>query len=275
MDKAIIFGTYGFIGYSTCMKLLEEGLEVEGYRIDLGEPEVYIENKKLMIGRNSNFQERILEDGLNSIEINNQETILIISYYDFFYSLDKKALENHPFFLYDIGEFFRNLQNVKLVCLFPYEFLNGFPSPFKEHILSLNEANFSFQSIFLPTIFGPWQPSSFLFQQYFLKKDLDEQLKLDEREYTLDALYLDDVVENIFSFINSKETKNIVLQNEEHNMWLKCAEYLNLQSMYRNNQMKNFMPQADCQIVKVRGNISFKDALEHQKTHTELLEKMF
>lgn len=274
MDKVIILGTYGFVGYSICMKLLEEGLEVEGYRLDQGESEEFIESKKLMIGRNSNFKECLLEEDFLSMEPK-QDLVILISYYDLFHTVSEKELVNHPFLKLNIEQSLRKLPNVKIVCLFPNEFMNSIPSPFQKQILSLEKEHVPFQSIFLPTIYGPWQPETFLFQQYFLKIGHVDNLQIDERECTTDALYIDDVVESLITFIISKETSNIVLQNEDPNMWLKCAEYLTLQSFYRFDPKNSILNQEDCQVVKVKGSISYKEALEHQKSQSKLIASLY
>ncbi|WP_442599167.1 hypothetical protein [Neobacillus sp. D3-1R] len=272
MDKVIIFGTYGFVGYSTCVKLLEEGYEVNGYHLDIGELQDIIENKKLMIGRNANFQERSFGEDTHILE-EDRETTIIISYYDFFHTLDEKRFVSHPFMKLDMALTCRHPDKLKFVCLYPYEFLNGVPFLIQEQINWLKKFNRPLQTIYLPTVYGPWQPETFLFQQYYLKEETDKMV-FDKRECMMDAIYIDDLTDKLVSLLNINESSKIILQSEEGNKWLKCAEYLNLQSFYQNRQKEDLQIHEDCQIIKVKGNIPLSEALKHQKNQAEIIKKL-
>ena len=58
MDKAIIVGVYEFIGFHLCEALLQEGIEVYGVNLPIDTSDHVVDEKRLLIGRNSNFQEK-------------------------------------------------------------------------------------------------------------------------------------------------------------------------------------------------------------------------
>lgn len=79
MERAVIIGTLEFLGFYFCERILEEGIEVEGIHLDLEENKVLIEEKRLQIGRNANYNE------WSSMEIrtlNVKGTVLFIDVYD-------------------------------------------------------------------------------------------------------------------------------------------------------------------------------------------------
>ena len=56
MDKAIIVGVYEFIGFHLCEALLQEGIEVYGVDLPIDTSDHVVNEKRILIGINSNFQ---------------------------------------------------------------------------------------------------------------------------------------------------------------------------------------------------------------------------
>lgn len=224
MDKVIMIGTFEFLGFHFTKKMLEEGMEVVGVHFNKEKKESYlIEEKRLQIGRNANF----LEEKFNSFNGEGFESApLIVDYYDFFMREDEEQLvaliENQLL-----------LQNrEKIIFLLP---LSIFNKEFKDNrnnleklISSVKKQNQFVQEFFLPTVYGPWQSEAFLFQQTFVKKR--DEWKLTAREWTADALYVEDVVANILKLMEQDE-KRYFLKNAVSDAWKKCAKFLEIEEV--------------------------------------------
>lgn len=65
MDRAVILGTFEFIGFSLCKNLLDQGCEIDGIHFDKEQDDALIHEKRLTIGRNANFNEKTILHGLN------------------------------------------------------------------------------------------------------------------------------------------------------------------------------------------------------------------
>lgn len=121
MDRAVIIGIYESLGFHFCTSLLEEGYEVTGIQYRNIDEEL-VEQKRMEIGRNANFQEVLLKEWLPFAEI--QEQSLIIIDFDFFYMrCSSYSLEISKY----LQKFFvhneRNIRDTqsKVICLLPIE----------------------------------------------------------------------------------------------------------------------------------------------------------
>ncbi|WP_428911372.1 hypothetical protein [Niallia sp. Krafla_26] len=88
MDKAVIVGTYEFIGYHLCEVLLQEGIEVYGVHIPINTSEAMVDDKRLFIGRNSNF----IEKDETFLEHLPKDMFLFIDFYSFYVNSREKIL---------------------------------------------------------------------------------------------------------------------------------------------------------------------------------------
>lgn len=121
MDRAVIIGIYESLGFHFCTSLLEEGYEVTGIHYRNMDEEL-VEQKRMEIGRNANFQEVLQKEWLPFAEI--QEQTLIIIDFDFFYLRNSSySLELSKYlqqFFVQNEKKIRDTQS-KVVCLFPIE----------------------------------------------------------------------------------------------------------------------------------------------------------
>ena len=83
MDKAIIVGVYEFIGFHLCETLLQEGMEVYGVDLPIDTSDHVVDEKRLLIGRNSNFQEKD-ESFFSSFDFSQEDTFIFLDYYSFY-----------------------------------------------------------------------------------------------------------------------------------------------------------------------------------------------
>lgn len=215
MDKAIIVGTYEFLGFHLCKKLLEDGYEVIGIHCPFREEELYKEEKNLEIGRNGNFFERGMDDWETNID---EPSILFIDYYDFF--MRRVEGEFHKIFHE------KNLSNYKqMMILLPQTLLMNDSFIVERKNIESSLERVDCKKIYLPTIFGPWQGEMFSFQQRL--KDKNRPIIVDEREWQGDAIDVEDAVKTIVSLFQSSQSE-ILLSSEEGDGWTKCAKLLSL-----------------------------------------------
>jgi hypothetical protein len=272
MDRVIIYGTYHFLGFSLCEKLLDEGIQVCGFRLSEGISEDFLEEKKLLIGRNANFEEKMvgseavtfMEDALKS------DMIIVISFYDIYYSIDEYPFLILEKILMNINKQYSDVPSVKVIILFPTDFID-IPEAVNRQFYHLKENEFRIQKIYIPTVFGPWQPSVFLFQQYLLKEFLNAEPKLDKRETTSDAIFIKDIIDLIIKLIKSNEMNDYLIQSNSGGQWFKGAEHLKLKLDTNKQAINDLTVDDTVNIIKLKESISIIDGLEQQKRHLSRL----
>lgn len=221
MESAVILGVYDFIGYSLCRSLLDNGVEIEG--VHIAGDSFFTEEKRMEIGRNANFSEITFREWKTS----GADDLMIISLYE---HLNKK--EKREQFHKDLMGKLENLNrsNQRLVFILPaYLALKQDKSANFDHDLLrfIEKKDFSVLEIYVPTIYGPWQPDAYFFQQSLnnLQKGSGTP-QLADWEWTHDALFIDDAVNTIIEIAESCKTGKYFLKSGENNQWLKCAEKL-------------------------------------------------
>lgn len=229
MDKAVIIGAYEFLGFSLCESLLEKGLQVDGIHIQSEKEDIFLEEKRLEIGRNANFTEWTLENWLKKQLESNETPLVIISIYD--YHIKKKThilLEDHQLWNILLPKLLKAKTDSQVVLLLPIQYLL---KDARSGILDDFRSRNGVQLIFLPTLFGPWQAPEFIFQQTFLHEfDNGEKPVLQEQEWVFDAIYIEDASNQLIEMIESKSMKDCFLQSSEADSWKNCAEQLGIQN---------------------------------------------
>lgn len=268
MDRTVIFGAFNFLGFHFCCSLLDEGFEVTGIRSDNDEKNPYVNEKRMAIGRNANFYEESFSNWLSKGEVLDQ-TLFVIDYYDL---LAAKQMEDVQL----VEDFIKKNKmtiaetDSRIVSLYPFQ-----------SFLQTNEMSRRIPHdmdnirIFLPTIYGPWQPSSFLFQQYLLKTiEPNRQISQHEYEWIHDTLYIDDIIDPIFKLAEGKPDGTYVLKSDIKNHWQKCADYLAIPSeIIDSNNSKETLDNGEFNIKIVKSNTHFSEGLENQKRHLKLLHE--
>lgn len=224
MDRVTLVGVYGFLGFMLCRDFLEKGIEVTGVTFDEQEQDDFTEEKRLEIGRNSNFHETTEKTWLSNLNSSREEdSIILFSVYDLFMTQSENVmLENEK-----LKQFLSSNQrrHYKLIGLMPASFAFERESDASFFIDCLD------QSIYIPTLYGPWQPENYLYQQY-LSKQVNRDIKpsLSSREWTMDAIYIEDTVQEIIEIINEESRKNFLLRSEVENNWAECARVLSIET---------------------------------------------
>lgn len=269
MDRAVIIGVYEYVGFQFCCSLLEQGFEVIGISFDHSDRDGYLSEKRLEIGRNANFYERTLSEWINEEEINSQ-TFILIDYFDFIINNHKELIKNNNL----IEKFLNQNQekilktNSKVVSLFPMQ-LHMQPNETGERILTSTHSG---QQIFLPTIYGPWQPNTFLFQQYLLKAiNPDHTISENNYEWVHDTLYIEDIVDPILKIAEQNTEKQWVLESDISDHWKKCAEYLSIPStQIEKIEWTNLPEHTKINKTIIKCLTPLTEGLEKQKRHLKL-----
>ncbi|WP_042356491.1 hypothetical protein [Bacillus rubiinfantis] len=222
MDKAIIVGIYNFIGLQLCHTLLHKGIEVNGIHIKINASQ-FIEDKKMEIGRNANFVEHSLEQ-LN-FTADTKEEVIILDIYSLFIHREEDQLSEEVFTSQMVDLLQKN-REAQLVIIEPIQMLMESIPPIEAFLEQIHEMVKSTQFIYLPTVFGPWQPAEFLFHQAILSSTQKIDLAPSEREWTEDAIYIEDAAETIFEVIELAKPGHYLLESGKEGYWTQCAALL-------------------------------------------------
>ncbi|QED47224.1 Rossmann-fold NAD(P)-binding domain-containing protein [Cytobacillus dafuensis] len=271
MDSAVIIGSFEFLGFHFCHALLERGYEVKGVHLDNDVDNAILIEKRLEIGRNANFKEESFSDWLISDSISEQ-TLVLIDFYDYFINHHTDFFEKlHLLDAYLIN----NKKNIKetnsrVVSLLPIQWHHQKNDKI-DHILQ--KASIS-HCIYLPSIYGPWQSSAFLFQQYLLKSMSPEtRISINDREWFHDLLYIEDIVDPILMLAEKKSASSI-LKSEDPNHWRKCADYLSIPvEEDKLNHLQGTLNTTHINIIIVKSHLLFSEGIENQKRHLKLLQE--
>lgn len=259
MEKAIIIGVYEFLGLHFCKKILEQGIAVEGIHIEIEDKELYIEEKKMEIGRNANFMENKLE----SIE-EKESVCVIIDFYDFF--VRNISIK----FCSILAPYLEKMKKSKIILLLP---IAAKREPFREEMEEVEKLmtdDLVVSSYYLPTVYGPWQPKEMVFQQLFLKEaGMIESVNVSSREWVYDALHVDEIIDFILEKNNSLRGRFLLTSGKE-NMWKLCAKELGFQ--YENKQEEPDVSLTDK--IVVQSKLSYKEGLAGQKRNVLMLTNL-
>ncbi|OCA84271.1 hypothetical protein A8F94_16285 [Bacillus sp. FJAT-27225] len=247
MEKAVIVGAFGFFGFHLCKKMLEKGYEVAGVAYGK-ESASFQDEMEDLIGRNGNFQKTFNEvPGGGS-----QSEVLILSLYDWIYCEDES----------DVIELLRKTispnNQRKTVLAVPIELaLNSEKAAMIVDLIQQEQKNTL--TIYLPTLFGPYQPERYAFQKAisgFRDHDPSE-------EYIEDALYCEDAAEKAIELIEQGRKRDVLLKSSSGANWQACAEILGIPTPIRNQS--RFKPVAGLEIVEVPASITNEEGLDLQK----------
>lgn len=268
MDKVVIIGVFDFVNFHVCKSLLDKGIVVRGVQLDTKEKENMASEKRLEIGRNANFAEVSLGDIANQSSAN--ETI-VLSVYDLYMRYKEDYLLTDHLISNIINK--NNWENI--VILVPSQILKNVIDSKAEIVIEdfLKRTilpNKHSYLLYLPTVFGPWQPETFIFQSSILT-ELNRAMPFKGlREETSDALFVDDVVKAIIEIMEINQPGKYLLQSGKDNQWDSCAALLQLSEQDLN---KRILEIKDKDIIRkiVPSTVPLSVALTKQIEHTHRL----
>jgi hypothetical protein len=266
LDKVCILGVYQFIGFHLCKRFLESGFSVEGIHLET-ESDLFLEEKRLEVGRNANFSEQIFPVAEQNIETD----VTIIPIYDWFMTYKESK---RPF-----SEIIQNAPKTNFVFLLPIQLLTDSQDEGMDEIRNFiaqtkNMAQ-TIQYFYLPTIFGPWQPSSFLFQNELLNQFHQTNESLEIREWPFDAIYIDDLLTPLIEKIESAEPGSFLLESGIPKSWELCTEILQLdKSLGKVFDDVKFKVDDGISKITLKEVTPYQEALMTQKEHVSFMNKM-
>lgn len=262
MDKVVIAGVFDFVNFHVCKALLDKGIEVKGIQIETEENDILVE-KRLEVGRNANFTEASIGESIKDSD--GSETV-ILSIYDLYMCYKEEFLLNE--------DFIKKGNWGQLVIFAPSQLLTDEIAP--ESNLIINNFLRSVTSkdthlLYLPTIYGPWQPDTFLFQHTILS-EMDRRNPFKGlREEIGDALFVEEAVESIITIIESKTSGRYLLQSGKKNQWDICASFLGINEQESTERNVKKIESDDLTKIKVQSSIPIPIALTKQIDHAHRL----
>lgn len=264
MDKVIIVGTYEFIGFQLCLTLLEQGSEVIGIHLNTNSQDPFLVEKRFEIGRNSNFTERD-ETYFDSFEPLSDPTIIFIDYYSYYFKREEKKL-----FSVLNTKFLKN-DSLHFVLTSPIKLIHE-KGPIELSPVQESDKKSALSIFYLPTIYGPWQPMRYVFQQAI--NNPNDAFSLDEREWTEDALYIEDVIGIILKELEGNKNKVYLLKSKIEDHWKKVLSILVAEFPIEPIQHKLKPFSTDITVVDV-GDTDPQDGIANQKRHLSRLKKIW
>lgn len=270
MDRAVILGTFEFIGFSLCKYLLEQGCEIEGIHIKEGEEEPFLIDMRLEIGRNANFNEKNYCEWLQSQKAIEEETTIFIDFYDLYLKNRISSIRENEL----IEQYLLKNRNElaaagsKIVFLFPVQWLkdiNRAHSRCETAIELLRKENITVSAFYLPSIYGPWQPREFMFHQAIANHN---EAELNSREWIQDAIFIEDVIEVIVKEAEEIPGDSYLLKSSLPGHWQKCAEYLSIEkNKYSEYHRNPSLDKGKIAEKTVKSSMKYADGLEQQRKH--------
>ncbi|WP_066367791.1 hypothetical protein [Neobacillus fumarioli] len=270
MDKAVILDVFDFVSFHVCKHLLNHGVEVHGIWFDECSNQEILEEKRMEIGRNANFFEDTFQKWRPTIHENVKDRqTFIFSLYDLFIIQKDSILKREA--IHSIIQYIAESKNNRLVFLLPIQ-MNRFKEDSKIvfFVEEAKELTGNIQLFYLPAIYGPWQPSAFLFQQTIIAKILGSDIQQSEREWIYDALFVKDAVSTIHEIMESGKPGNYVLESGVENYWNRCADFLKLEQQFIKNQ--NCAPEEftePCVRISIKKLTPIAASLTEQIKHAE------
>lgn len=277
MDKAVIFNVFDFVSFHFCKALLNNGVEVNGVVLDKSQKEPYLDEKRLEVGRNANFNEYLLTDWAARNDEPISKTNVIISLYDL-YMLHKENLLESKSVTKPILRYVNEREGKDLIVLLlpsqlaaSSKFSNTL-NIFNDFLTKMNIPADETQFFYLPTIYGPWQPETFLFQRKILTNLNRSVQGQGEREDRADALFIDDALDAMLEIIESKKPGSYFFESGKKNYWKLCAEYLQIEGKPLDSDLSgNIVGNRKIVRVPVKSVTAIDDSFSKQIDHIQQL----
>lgn len=265
MHTSVVIGVYQFIGFHLAKYLLEKGEEVLGvdWR-DMGEEDC--SEKEMEMGRNSNFL-YVPVHKLNQFSLEQPKTIYVSCY-----DLNISPLEDKEAILSNIIQFikaYRKNPSIQVIVLLPIEE----ESEIFQSLLKELEEHDAAKMVFLPTIYGPWQPETMSFEAAIRQKELSEIEKALTTEYKDDTLFVSDIMDAVDKVVLDNE-KKIQLQSEDPDQWFQCAKLLWTDEFIEPYILKKISRSVRGVLYKVKNETPPLTGISLQKKHFQRLQLM-
>lgn len=253
MEKVIVTGALGFIGFSLCQRLLEEGIEVIGIdgMVDKSLKSFYDE-KLLWIGRNAQFtfiDQRIEDMNIKKI----MKDVDVIYHLAATTSRNRQWQDLRTTIEDNVGVTDKviNACNKKTKLIFTsstqvYGERTGLitektplnpTTPYSltkmaaESLIKTKcqERKVPYVIFRLPTIYGPWQRVDMTYSRLIVNQLTGLENEVDLDRATEDVLYVNDILDTLFSAGRTKDCQNTIynLATGKSNEWFRGRKLIN------------------------------------------------
>jgi hypothetical protein len=271
MDKAMILGVFNFVSFHMCKTLLNSGVEVCGVSFGNVENIPFHEEKRLEVGRNANFTEATLEE-LTKDVLTGSKHALMLSVYDFYMLHHDQTLLKDDVTQAILEFINKNNTQLDILVILPMQFINPEKKlPIIQFLSELKQQAKNIQEVYLPTIYGPWQPLDFLFQQAIMSTMQKGKLTGADREWRGDALFVDDAVETILDIMEIGKPGEYLLESGKDDYWQICADYLEIEQSYIDSVIEPLELNRNIVRTPVKKLTALADSFAKQLDHTKLI----
>ncbi|WP_026574519.1 hypothetical protein [Bacillus sp. UNC438CL73TsuS30] len=277
MDKTVIFNVFDFVSFHFCKALLNNGVEVNGVVLDKSQKEPYLDEKRLEVGRNANFNEVSLTEWAVRNDEPISKTNVIISLYDL-YMLHKENLLENKSVTKPILQYVNEREGKDLnIILLPSQLaasskFSNTLNTFNDFLTKMNIPVDETQFFYLPTIYGPWQPETFLFQRKILTNLNRNVQGQGGREDRTDALFIDDALDAMLEIIKSKKPGSYFFESGKKDYWKLCAEYLQIDGKPLDSEFSgNIVGNRKIVRVPIKSVTAIDDSFSKQIDHIQQL----
>lgn len=260
MEQTIVIGVHQFIGFHLTNKLLEKGKTVIGIDDSTDREDNEMD---LYIGRNANYSFRTL-DQLKEIKVS-EETTVFIDWYDIQINRENCRISAEE--LTKVLQLWGEDKEPIVLVLCPI--VQDSEETFIEWKRIKSE-----KIIYLPTVYGPWQPVTMSFAAAISDVETKELIRTLKNDYRLDAIFIDDVL-NALPEIQKQEHQTIILESVSENQWAACAEELNTPELIETlTTIENRVYNEKAVYHKVNNSVTPKQGIALQIEHFEKMKRL-
>lgn len=204
MEHILVAGSCSFIGYHITECLLEQGWLVTGLDQTAGLRDERKEEMMLAIGRNANFTYAEEPKG----QLYGKIIIPL-------YGMDEA---DEPF----LSRLLAILNTwEKMPDIYCFRSLAPLAEKIEKLSAGLAEEGCA-RMIYLPTVYGPWQPDSMAFEAGIRKLTFERIKQAAAGEYRQDAIYIGDLRDELPAILK-QPARNLVIQTGQSGLWEECA----------------------------------------------------
>ncbi|MDQ0215676.1 nucleoside-diphosphate-sugar epimerase [Oikeobacillus pervagus] len=258
MNQALVFSSHSFLGFEVCKQLLDEGIVVHAVS-----DKRLSEDRELEVGRNANFHfsssypipYRSKESGyvfFPFYDVLYDEEINIKRWQSMMKNKDGFIPGSHFIFLYSSNWLKTNDSNQNRFQM----------EKFKEELIE--DERFKLTVIYLPTLYGPRQPESFIIQKIMNQTDSEGCACIDLIDDLESAILIQDAVKMIVS-MKDKEG-SFLFHNEKEDIWLEIFQYLEVNEKIRIRSAQK-TDKSKLEVIYVENSLSVQEAICQQKEY--------
>jgi nucleoside-diphosphate-sugar epimerase len=250
MSRVVVTNGLGYLGFELCLAILEEGLEVMAVDSEEKAGERWLE-----VGRNANITYQPLHQKLPA---DFSGAGIYINLYDCFTKSKSHQLQDIRKFVECHHECFE-----KVCVLLPSSLQNRkCESELNGFLKQLDSRIGNRQTVYLPTLFGPHQPESFLFQQ-IISNSSSGSVCVDD---TRSAIYVKDAANALIKIRENSKSKNIQLVSDIPDSWKETLRLLGGSDPEKQYDlsMRDTMP-SGVEKLEVKSSSSLEEVLKLQR----------